>query len=1712
MSHFYSLRAALTPLGLGAALLLTTPAAVAQTGVGVGTTAPHPSAALDVTSTQKGLLPPRLMQAERDAIANPAAGLQIFNVTTSRINVFDGARWQETLLLPVTAANGLPPTPTVFTYTGGPQTYVVPPWCNRLRVVARGAAGGLGSGGGPGGVGADVTADVSVTPGQTLQVNVGGQGGYYPNTLGGFNGGAVGGTIGSGGGGASDVRFGGYSLAERLVVAGGGGGSGAGFVKVGGAGGLPVGGNAYTETNVGYDGGGKGATQTSGGAGGYFANDPSQNGAVGQFGSGGRGGSNGGGGGGGGYFGGGGGYGNPGDFGGGGGSSWVHPGRLNGTVTYAPGGQGHGEISLTPLESLAAPVFDASNLVNLPTGGGDNLGSHFATQDLNLGGSRLVGTATDRFNPGLSLDTEGRARFNSVNGGSGTLSWVALDAGGLSGDRVVAGLLNGRATIGGHTNNLSNWSNLIINPGGGNVGIGVASPFSRLHVAGSIRLTDDGDLFIRSGSEVGHGLGWYGTGKLWNAVAVDGPVVYGWAGGRLGVTSSTTGGRRSVLSWTDQNRVGINTDAPAATLHVSGAASTVRFDGPTLRLNDAADVLLRSGFDVNHGLGWYGTGKLWDGAAVDGPVLYGWSGGALGSTASTGRRAVLTWTWQNRVGIGLGATAPTATLHVGGASSSVRFEGLAGGGARVLTVDNNGNVGASAAVGADNLGNHTATQNLNLGTNLLTGNGGTGGLALDNAGQAGLGTPTPGARLDVRGPGGIRAYTTNAGTAGSATDWFSSFGGQAGTAMNRVVAGTLYGTATVGGHNFNAANDVGPGWADLALNPEGGRVGIGTSAPAASAALDVASTTRGVLIPRLTQTQRDAIAAPATGLQVFNTTTTRLNFWDGVRWQELLGSGAGTTTGGLPTVTFNVTGAPQTYTVPAGVRQLRVTATGGRGGSSFNWAGGTGARVTANVLVQPGEVLTVMVGGAGTSPAGGYNGGGNGTSGSQGGGGATDLRRALANGATGDYLTSRNALLVAAGGGGGAPYSTVQNRSGGSGGLPVGAPGNGDNAGTGASQSGPGVPGGLNGTGGNAVSNGSGGGGGYYGGGGGNTLSGAGGGGSSWISPSAQGTYAPGTPGAGVLVIEPVVSATAAPEIDASNLINAPWAMLGTAAYNTPLTGSVGIGTVNPAQKLDVVGGAAVSGNLGVGTAAPLVKLDLWGSTPMTAATVGAEQLLRLSRPGTLGNKYPGVFEMAVGSYAAGINSLSRVDFNLGNGAVGVPDMNLMTLRGDGRVGINTLSPTASLHVAGTGLISSDLSVGGTLSVGGGISGNLGVGTAPTAGTRLDVRGAGGIRAYTTNDGGALNSADWFSSFGGQAGTAMSRVVAGTLFGLATVGGHAFTAANGVVGWAPLSLNPGGEVRLPGAGTTLSTHFNYSDGKNYIRGTTILGDADATHNVGIGTANPTAKLDVFGSTSLGTYTYSYLNYGSVGYNYTMNGQDITIRASGRVVAAEFNATSDRRLKTIIGLTDNATDLGLLTRLRITDYRMRDRAAHGDRLYKKVIAQEVEEVFPQAVSQHTGFLPDVYAVAKTAVAEADSVLVLTLPQAAPAGARAGQRIKLVGPQGEVVGVVAAAPATTTLRVRGAQAAALAGQQIFVFGLEHPDVRTVDYEALAMLNVSATQELARLVAELQAQNTALRARADRAEADHATDRATTEASLQSLADRLRALEAGGGQARK
>ena len=62
------------------------------------------------------------------------------------------------------------------------------------------------------------------------------------------------------------------------------------------------------------------------------------------------------------------------------------------------------------------------------------------------------------------------------------------------------------------------------------------------------------------------------------------------------------------------------------------------------------------------------------------------------------------------------------------------------------------------------------------------------------------------------------------------------------------------------------------------------QVGIGTAAPDNSAMLDVTASNKGFLFPRMTSLQRNAIAAPATGLYVFDVNSNSLWFYNGVHW------------------------------------------------------------------------------------------------------------------------------------------------------------------------------------------------------------------------------------------------------------------------------------------------------------------------------------------------------------------------------------------------------------------------------------------------------------------------------------------------------------------------------------------------------------------------------------------------------------------------------------------------------------------------------------------------------------------------------------------------------------------------------------------------------------------------------------------------------------
>jgi hypothetical protein len=102
-------------------LLLTVILTQGQVGIGVPTSSINPSAQLDVNSTTKGFLPPRLTTIQRDAITSPAAGLTIWNSTNTQLEVYDGSYWKNMVGLLVSPLN------VGDTYGGGKVFYIFGP-------------------------------------------------------------------------------------------------------------------------------------------------------------------------------------------------------------------------------------------------------------------------------------------------------------------------------------------------------------------------------------------------------------------------------------------------------------------------------------------------------------------------------------------------------------------------------------------------------------------------------------------------------------------------------------------------------------------------------------------------------------------------------------------------------------------------------------------------------------------------------------------------------------------------------------------------------------------------------------------------------------------------------------------------------------------------------------------------------------------------------------------------------------------------------------------------------------------------------------------------------------------------------------------------------------------------------------------------------------------------------------------------------------------------------------------------------------------------------------------------------------------------------------------------------------------------------------------------------------------------------------------------
>jgi len=121
---------------------------------------------------------------------------------------------------------------------------------------------------------------------------------------------------------------------------------------------------------------------------------------------------------------------------------------------------------------------------------------------------------------------------------------------------------------------------------------------------------------------------------------------------------------------------------------------------------------------------------------------------------------------------------------------------------------------------------------------------------------------------------GLLIYQTNA------IPGFYYYSGSAWIAVASTTSWSLTGNSTTNpATNFVGTADAKPlifktNMAEAMRILSTGNIGIGNPAPAASALLDVKSTTRGILIPRMTMAQRDAIISPVAGLLIYQTNST----------------------------------------------------------------------------------------------------------------------------------------------------------------------------------------------------------------------------------------------------------------------------------------------------------------------------------------------------------------------------------------------------------------------------------------------------------------------------------------------------------------------------------------------------------------------------------------------------------------------------------------------------------------------------------------------------------------------------------------------------------------------------------------------------------------------------------------------------------------------
>ena len=467
---------------------------------------------------------------------------------------------------------------------------------------------------------------------------------------------------------------------------------------------------------------------------------------------------------------------------------------------------------------------------------------------------------------------------------------------------------------------------------------------------------------------------------------------------------------------------------------------------------------------------------------------------------------------------------------------------------------------------------------------------------------------------------------------------------------------------------------------------------------------------------------------------------------------------------------------------------------------------------------------------------------------------------------------------------------------------------------------------------------------------------------------------------------------------------------------------------VTPFTYIEIGGGGLVAGRMGIGSASPDFKLDIGGGDLRIEDNFG----IRFGGQGSANTNWRLLTTGTnSGTFILG-NSASTPKITVFKSGIGDPTIEGKVQFNDYGSGNFTGLAAQSLAVTATGEII-----------------EIAIGTAIPWPYQYDailqtfIQGANPGSTGTENTGygvGALNAVST-----GSNNVAIGDSAAKSL----THGDNTFTIGNAsTISFEALQTNT----------TDLGTS-TYAWKDYYGEGNINLGPT--TSRIGLGLA--------YGANTRGVVEVdAFVDYNGQPFNFFIpngvaptgypigvfdfyNGPDlfpISYWGVGRFMGSGIHIFSDERSKVIHGVSKSKEDLDTLNNIEITDFNYID-PVKGSGIQKKVIAQQVEKVYASAVSEGPDVIPDIFRHSEI------NSGVIKLENSC----KVGDKIQLMYEDSskEIVEVIACheTKIVTDSKRKG---------KVFVYGNEVDDYKSVDYDAISMLNVSATQELHKIIKKL------------------------------------------------